>query len=67
MTFAASWSMVEPHHAVELVPTLSDPTNVVLVDRATTVPFTAVTTGPQRTPTDNHTVAVICAVYRLPR
>jgi hypothetical protein len=35
--------------------------------RATSVPFTAVTTGPQRTPTDNHTVAATCTVHHLPR
>jgi hypothetical protein len=30
--------------------------------RATSVPFTAVVTGPERTPTDNATVAATCAV-----
>jgi hypothetical protein len=34
---------------VELVPTLAGPAKVVLAGRATTVPFMAVLTGPQRT------------------
>jgi hypothetical protein len=53
---------VEPHPAVELVPTLPGPTNVVLAGRATTVPFTAVLTGPERTITGNATAASTCAV-----
>jgi hypothetical protein len=51
-----------PHLAVELVPTLPGSTNVVDVGRAVTVPVTAVTTGPQRTRTDNAAVAVTCDV-----
>ena len=43
-----------------------------LTGRATSVPFTAVVTGPERTPTDNDTVAVtslltICAGCDRPR
>jgi hypothetical protein len=38
---------------------------VILADRATSVSFTAVGTGPEWTPTDNTTVAVSCAVLRL--
>jgi hypothetical protein len=51
-----------PHPAVELVPTLPGRTSVVLAGRATTVPFTAVLTGPQRTITGNATAASTCAV-----
>jgi hypothetical protein len=40
---------------------------VILAGRATTVPFTAVATGPHRTPTDNATVAVTCAACRPTR
>jgi hypothetical protein len=56
-----------PYLAVELVPMLPDPTNVVLVGRATTVPFTSVVTGPERTPTDNVKVVATCAVCHLTR
>ena len=58
---------VEPRPEVGLVPSQPGPTNVVLADRATTVPFTAVLAGPQRTTTDNTTAAVICADHRSPR
>jgi hypothetical protein len=44
---------VGAYPSVELVLTLPGSTNVVLVRRATTVPFTRVATGPQRTPTDS--------------
>jgi hypothetical protein len=44
-----------PHPAVELVPALSGRTSVVLAGRATSVPFTAVLTGPERTITGNAT------------
>jgi hypothetical protein len=40
---------------------------VVLARRATNVAFTAVSTGSQRTITDNTTMAAICSVPRLPR
>jgi hypothetical protein len=36
--------------------------NVVLGGRATSVPFTAVLNGPERTTTDNHEAASTCAV-----
>jgi hypothetical protein len=41
---------------------LPGPTNVVLAGRATTVPFTAVLTGPERTITGNATAASTCAI-----
>lgn len=37
-------------------------TNVVLISRATAVPFTPVLNGPQRTTTDNHQAALTSAV-----
>jgi hypothetical protein len=40
---------------------------VVLAARAISVPFTAVTTGAQRTATDNITAALTCTVHRLRR
>jgi hypothetical protein len=40
---------------------------VVLTGRATTVPFAAVTTGPKRTPKDNPTGALTCAVRHRTR
>ena len=58
---------VEPHPAVELVPTLPGLTNVILAGRATTVPFTTDASGHMRTPTDNPTAAMTCAVRRLAR
>ena len=58
---------VGPHPAVKLVPTPPGPTNVVLVRRATTVPFTRAPTGPQRTTTDNTTPVLTCAVPHSPR
>ena len=53
--------------AVELVPTLPGLADVVSAGRATSVPFTAVLTGPERTTTDNTTVAGSCAVRWIPR
>jgi hypothetical protein len=40
-------------------------TNVALTGRATTVPFTTDTSGCKRTPTDNLTAAMTCAVRCL--
>jgi hypothetical protein len=40
---------------------------VDLTGRATSVPFTAVITGPSWTATDNITIAMSCADSRLPR
>jgi hypothetical protein len=40
---------------------------VTLTGRATSVPVTAVMTGPQRTTTDNTTAAPTCAYSRLPK
>jgi ClpA/ClpB-like protein len=42
-------------------------TRVVIAGRATSVPFTAVLSGIERTPTDNIIVAVACAVRHVPR
>jgi hypothetical protein len=53
---------VEPHHAVELVPTLPGPMNVVLSGRAASVPFTTVLTGPERTTTDEAPAPPTCVV-----
>jgi hypothetical protein len=53
--------------AVELVPTPAGPTNVVLVGRATTVPFTGVPTGLERTLMDNARQARTCVVSCLRR
>jgi hypothetical protein len=54
-----------PHPAVDLMPTLRGPATVVLAGRATTVPFTTDASGRKRTPTDNPTAAMTCAVRRL--
>jgi hypothetical protein len=51
--------------AVELVPTPPGPRDVV-AGRATTVPLTAVLTGPRRTPTDNPTAATTCGDHHIP-
>jgi hypothetical protein len=48
---------IGPHSTAKFLPALPGHTNVFLVGCATTVPFTAVSTGPQRTATDNATVA----------
>jgi len=53
---------VEPHPAAELGPPQPGLTNVVLASRATTVPFTAVLAGAQRTITDYATATSTCAV-----
>jgi len=50
-----------------LEPTAPPRASVVLAGRATSVPFTAVGTGPERTPRDNTTSAVSCAVHRFSR
>ena len=56
-----------PHPAVDLMPTPRGPATVVLAGRATTVPFTTDASGCKRTPTDNPTAAMACAVRRLAR
>jgi hypothetical protein len=58
---------VGPHPTVDLVPTLASPMNVVLVVRATTVPFTPVMAGPERTTTDSATPTATCGDPRAPR
>jgi hypothetical protein len=40
---------------------------VILTGRATSVPFTEVLAGPERTTTDNITVAVACAAHPITR
>jgi len=52
---------------VDLEATASPGTRVVLGGRATTVPFTTDASGRKRTPTDNPTAAMTCAVRRLAR
>jgi hypothetical protein len=56
-----------PHPAAGRMPTLRGPATVVLAGRATTVPFTTDASGCKRTPTDNLTAAMTCAVCRLTR
>jgi hypothetical protein len=56
-----------PHPAVDLMPTLRGSATVVLAGRATNVPFTTDASGRKRTPTDNSTAAMTCAVRRLGR
>jgi len=51
-----------PPPSLQLEPMAAMPSHVVLAGRATSVPFTAVITGPERTATDNHEVASTCAV-----
>jgi hypothetical protein len=46
-----------PHPPISVEPTARPDTGVVLHGRATSVPFTAVLNGPQRTTTDNTTTA----------
>ena len=53
-----------PHPPVEAEPTVPRRARVILAGRATSVPFTAVLNGPERTATDNHEAAVTCAVPR---
>jgi hypothetical protein len=43
-------------------PTAQPDTGVILGGRATSVPFTAVLTGPERTTTDNHEASSTCAI-----
>jgi hypothetical protein len=51
-----------PHPPVKAEPTAPRCASVILTDRATSVPFTAVLNGPERTTTDNHEAASTCAV-----
>jgi hypothetical protein len=55
------------HPAVELGLRHQRRAIVVLAGRATSVPFTEVLTGPERTTTDNTTAAWTCAVPYLRR
>ena len=48
-------------------PTAPPGTDVILAGRATSVPFTAVLNGPQRTTTDNATAAATCAARLVRR
>jgi hypothetical protein len=41
--------------------------HVVLAGRATSMPFTAATTGPEQIATDNTTADVTCAAHAVPR
>jgi hypothetical protein len=51
-----------PHPPVKAEPTALRCARVILTGRATSVPFTAVLNGPERTTTDNHEAASTCAV-----
>jgi hypothetical protein len=62
----AGIALVEPHPSLEPVPLRQALVVVVLTGRATSVPFTPVMTGPQRTLRDNTTAAVTCADHRFP-
>jgi hypothetical protein len=57
----------EPRRTVRVEPTAQLDTGVILDGRATSVPFTAVLTGPQRTITDNAEAASTCAASHLRR
>jgi hypothetical protein len=54
LTLRVSWKPSPPAASI-----------AILADRATTVPFTAVPYGPERTTTDNHEAASTCTVRRL--
>jgi hypothetical protein len=53
-----------PHPPVEAEPTAPRRATVILAGRATSVPFTAVLAGVERTTTDNYEAASTCAVPR---
>jgi hypothetical protein len=48
-------------------PSPQAPSCVILAGHATSVPFTPVLTGPERTTTDNTTAALTCAHHHFPR
>jgi hypothetical protein len=52
----------EPHRRVRVEPTAQPNTGLILGGRATSVPFTAVLAGPERTTTDNHKASSTCAI-----
>jgi hypothetical protein len=56
-----------PHPTVRVEPTARPGTDVILDGRATSVPFTAVPNGPQRTTTDNSGAAATSAFRCLRR
>jgi len=56
-----------PHPTVRVEPTAQAATRVILGGRATSVPFTAVLTGLQRTTTDNAEAGPTCAASHLRR
>jgi hypothetical protein len=55
----------EPHRRVTVEPTTQPDPGLILGGRATSVPFTAVLTGPERTATDNHEASSTCAISHL--
>jgi hypothetical protein len=57
----------EPDATVKLNRRRHGVPGVILTGRATSVPFTAVTTGPERTTTDNTTPPATCTDHRFPR
>ena len=58
---------LRPHPPVKAGANGATPYLVDLASRATSVPFTTVTTGHERTATDNSTAASTCALHQLPR
>jgi hypothetical protein len=52
----------EPHHRVKVESTAQPDLGPILGGRATSVPFTAVLTGLERTTTDNHEASSTCAI-----
>ena len=65
--YTAVVSLVAPHLAVELEPSPPDAGRVILAGRATSLPFTTVPTGHERTTTDNTTATVTCTNQPVPR
>ena len=65
-TLANNTSVTEDgsHPPVKAEPSALQMCEVILTDRATSVPFTAVLNGPERTTTDNHEAASTCTVPR---
>jgi hypothetical protein len=56
-----------PHPTVKVEPTAQQHTGVILGGRATSLPFTAVVSGSQRTTRDNAEAASTCAVRYIPQ
>jgi hypothetical protein len=74
LTHSTITNQTSPHFAEALASPCGRPdayargsATVVLAGRATNVPFTTDASGRKRTPTDNSTAAMTCAVRRLGR